>query len=242
MKKTLNFIILLAILLTSRVTAQSPSNDGLQAIDSVKSGTSMLLRIKEAILFTESYIIEKIGRDNFYNNYKFDSVFNDVLWATLENGNYSKHSRSIKSDNSYANSIEEFSNDLRLIYHYNFSYKNIEYPERGFSLHVQLAGDKSTINVQGLIKLTNEKNLTNILTKDEVLERIRRTKFKKEIRKSIEKNISTNRIAHDYENIKGEPFGKIYYTILLSDIKEPAYYKFDPWTGELCCIIKTQVK
>jgi hypothetical protein len=108
-------------------------------------------------------------------------------------------------------------------------------------LHIQLAGDKSNINVQGLIKLTNEKNLTNILTREELLAKIARSKLKKEVRKYIKKNITVNHVSHDFDQIRGEPFGKIYYTITLKGISEPGLYKFNPWTGELCCIVKMQV-
>lgn len=209
--------------------------------DSVKEGNSIYNEIGDAIRFTESYIAEKIGKDNFLNNYKFDSTFNDILWITEENGIYAKHSKSIKSDNGYVKPIQEYSNDLRLVYHYNFAYKNIQYPDRGFGLNIQLSGNKSFINVQGLIQRTPDRNLTNILTKDDVLEKIKKTKFKKEIRKSIKKNITVNQIAYDFDQFKDDPFEKIYYTILLRDIKEPAYYKFDPWTGILCCVVKTKI-
>ena len=216
-------------------------NELITNLDSVKSGQSIFANINAAIRFTESYIIEKIGRDNFLNNYKFDSTFSDVFWVSEENGIYSKYSRPIKSDDGYSLSIEEYGKNLRLIYHYNFAYKNIRYPTRGFGLHVQLTGDKSFINVQGLINLTKERNLTNILARDEILKKIQKGKFKREVRKSIKKNITVNQITYDFDQFKGEPFEKIYYTILLKDIKEPAFYKFDPWTGELCCVVKTKI-
>jgi hypothetical protein len=221
-------------------------NELITNLDSVKSGQSIFSNINAAVRFTESYIMEKIGRDNFLNNYKFDSTFNEVFWVSEENGNYSKYSKGIKSDDRYSTPIEEYSEKLRLIYHYNFSYENIQYPTRGFHLHVQLTGDKSAINVQGLISLTKERNLTNILTRDEVLKKIQKSKFKKsefkkEVRKSLKKNLSINQIAFDYDQFKGEPFEKIFYSILLRDIKEPAYYKFDPWTGKLSCIEKTKI-
>lgn len=240
MIRTSILVLILIQLQAQQAIAQRPISDESITIDSVKSGASIYNRITDAVLFIESYIIEKIGRDNFYSNYKFDSTFNDVLWTSVDNGKYSKHSKSIKSDNSYVGSIEDFSDNLRIVYHYNFSYKNIQYPKRGFGLQVQLAGDKSAINVQGLIRLTKERNLTNVLTRDEVLEKIRKTKFKKEVRKSIKKNITVNQITYDFDQFKGESFEKIYYTILIKDIKEPAFYKFDPWTGELCCIVKTK--
>ena len=216
-------------------------NELITNIDSVKSGQSIFINVKEAIRFTESFIMEKIGKDNFLNNYKFDSTFNDILWISEENGIYSQYSKPIKSGNGYSAPIEEYTNKLRLVYHYNFAYKNIQSPTRGFGLYVQLSGDKSAINVQGLINLTKERNLTNILTREEILTKIQKTKFKKEIKKSIKKNITVNQITYDFDQFKGESLEKIYYTILLRDIKEPAFYKFDPWTGELCCVVKTKI-
>jgi hypothetical protein len=216
-------------------------NEFITNLDSVKSGQSIFNNVNAAVHFTEAYIMEKIGKDNFLNNYKFDSTYNEVFWVSEENGNYSKDSRAIKIDNRYSRPMEEYGKTLRLIYHYNFSYENIQYPTRGFWLHVQLTGDKSSINVQGLIKLTKERDLTNILTRDELLKKIQKSKFKRDVRKSIKKNISINEIAFDSDQFKGEPFEKIYYSILLRDIKEPAFYKFDPWTGELSCIEKAKI-
>lgn len=215
-------------------------NEIVTNIDSVKSGQSILKSVKVAVQFTESYIMDKIGKENFHNNYKFDSIFSEVFWVSVEDGKYTRYSKALKNSDRYFLPIEEYAKNLRLVYHYNFAFESIKSHTKGFSIHVQLAGDRSAIEVQGLVKLTKERSLNNILAREELLQKIQNHKFRKDVRKSIKKNITVNQIVYDQSSVRGELFCEIYYSILLLDIKEPAYYKFDPWTGEFSKVIKVK--
>jgi hypothetical protein len=175
--------------------------------DTIRIGESLDNRIQDAILFAEREINRQITENTFKSNYKLQYI--EVFWITDENEilrltNIFMDGNDLTVDSMHKTRIEDKSNENRIVIRYNLRFNSKLDPKRGFSIYVELAGNKSSIKLEGLAKLTAEKNLTNILSTTDFYKKLKRLKVEKEVKTYINETLTPDLIGLDYRKIPNE--------------------------------------